>query len=68
MENRLLGVLVGTSIQTNTDFYQFSFFPNTISVWNSLSQSVALSPNLEYFKSGIATLTFEGFSSHLAYM
>jgi len=31
-------------IQSNKDFYKFSFFPNTISVWNSLPQSIALSP------------------------
>ena len=32
-------------IQSNKDFYKFSFFHNTISVWNSLPQSIALSPN-----------------------
>jgi hypothetical protein len=50
-------------IQSNKDFYKFSFFPNKI-VWNSLPQSIALSPNLESFKSCISTLTFEGFSTH----
>jgi hypothetical protein len=52
-------------IQSNKDIYKFSFFPNTLSVWNSLPQSIALSPNLESFKSGISTLTFEGFPAHL---
>ena len=46
-------------------FYKFSFFHTTISVWNSLPQSIALSPNLESFKSSISTLTFEGFPAHL---
>jgi hypothetical protein len=50
-------------IQSSKDFYKFSFIPNTISAWNSLPQSITLSPNLhvESFKSGISTLTFEGF-------
>ena len=52
-------------IQSNKDFYKFSFFPNKVSVWNSLPQSIALSPNLESFKSCISTLTFEGFPTHL---
>ena len=52
-------------IQSNKDFYKYSFFPNTISVWNCLPQSIAHSPNLESFKSGISTLTFEGFPTHL---
>ena len=52
-------------IQSNKDFYKFSFFPNTISVWNSLPESIALSPNLESFKSDISTLTFEGFPTHI---
>ena len=52
-------------IQSNKDIYKFSFFPNTLSVWNSLPQSIALSPNLESFKGGISTLTFEGFPIHL---
>ena len=42
-----------------------SFLSSLISVWNSLPQSIALSPNLESFKSGISTLTFEGFPTHL---
>jgi hypothetical protein len=52
-------------MQSNTDIYKLSFFPNAISVWNSLPQSIALLPNLESFKSGISTLTFEGFPTHL---
>ena len=52
-------------IQSNKDCQKFSFFPNTISVWNSLPQSIVLSPNLESFKSGISTLTFEGFPTNL---
>ena len=47
-------------IQSNKDVYKFSFLPNTISVWKSLPQSIALPPNLESFKNGISTLTFEG--------
>lgn len=35
---------------TDKDFYKFSFFSNAISVWNSLPQSIALSPNLKSFK------------------
>ena len=46
-------------------FFKFSFFTNTISVWNRLPQSIALSPNIESFKNGICTLTFEGFPTHL---
>ena len=52
-------------IQSNKDIYKFSFFPNTLSVWNSLPQSIALSPNQESIKSGFSTLTFEGFPAHL---
>ena len=59
------GPQIGYLWSNSKDFYKFSFFPNTISVWNSLPQSIALSPNLESFKSGISTLTFEGFSTHL---
>ena len=35
---------------------------------NNLSQSIALSPNLESFKSGISTLTFEGFPTTFKYI
>ena len=60
-------VLVGhiNSDKSVNIFYKFSFFPNTISVWNNLPQSIALPPNLESFKSGISTLTSEGFPTHL---
>lgn len=47
-------------ISSSKDFYKFSFFPATITDWNRLPEQVALSPDLESFKSGISTLTFEG--------
>jgi hypothetical protein len=46
-DRRTRGAHKFRQIQSNKDFYKFSFFPNTISVWNSLPQSIALSPNLE---------------------
>lgn len=47
-------------ISSNKDIYKFSFFPKTISDWNSIPEAIGLSPTLESFKSGISTLTFEG--------
>ena len=43
-DRRTRGAHKFRQIQSNKDFYKFSFFPNTISVWNSLPQSIALSP------------------------
>ena len=47
-------------ISTNKDFYKFSFYPRTISDWNSLPEAIGMSDTLESFKSGISTLTLEG--------
>ena len=47
-------------IATKKDFYNFSFYPNTISDWNSLSEAIGMSDTLESFKDGISTITFEG--------
>ncbi len=37
----------------NTDAFKFSFFPRTIPLWNSLSQSAVLSQTVDGFKSQI---------------
>jgi hypothetical protein len=39
-------------------FFKFSFFTNTISVWNRLPQSIALSPNIESFKENLKKKSF----------
>lgn len=38
------------------NIYKHSFFPRTIQYWNTLPQSVVISPSLEVFKSSIQTL------------
>ena len=64
-DRRTRGAHKFRQIHSNRDFHKFSFFPNTISIWNSLPQSICILSNLESFKSGISTLTFEGFPTHL---
>ena len=64
-DRRTRGAHKFKQIQSNKDFYKYSFFPNTISVCNSLPRSIAHSSNLESVKSGISTLTSEGFQTHL---
>ena len=39
--------------QTIVNAYKYSFFPATISLWNTLPSDVACSPSIEVFKAGI---------------
>jgi hypothetical protein len=55
-DRRTRGAHKFRQIQSNKDLYNFTFFHNTISVWNGFPQSIARSPNLDSFKSGISTL------------
>lgn len=41
----------------STDYYKFSFFPRTVSLWNSLPASVAEAPDLVSFKRELATVS-----------
>ena len=42
---------------TSTDTFKYSFFPRTISYWNTLPASVAETASLASFKSGLQALT-----------
>ena len=42
----------------STSYYKNSFFPRTVSSWNSLPAEVAEAPDLVSFKQGLATLSF----------
>ena len=46
-----------SEIQCQTDYYQDSFFPSTISAWNSLSPAAAEATSLDLFKARLSTLT-----------
>ena len=39
-----------TQLQTNVDSYKYSFYPYTITLWNSLPNTVVTSTSLESFK------------------
>jgi len=41
---------------SNADYHLFSFFPNTIRIWNMVPQNIIDSPNIETFKANIQTL------------
>ena len=44
-------------ISTRTNYHKFSFYPRSIPQWNSLPASIAESPQLEEFKTGLAGYT-----------
>ena len=45
----------------STDYYKFSFYPNTIVLWNGLTQAAVGAPNLLAFK---AAINHHGGSDH----
>ena len=44
-------------ISTTRNYHKYSFYPRTIPTWNSLPASIAESPSLEEFKTGLAGYT-----------
>ena len=42
---------------TSTSYHRYSFFPRTISVWNSLPADVVDAPDLVSFKRGLGSIT-----------
>ena len=40
--------------QTSTDTYKYSYFPRTITDWNSLPPSLCATPTVQAFKEGLA--------------
>lgn len=45
-------------IPTSSDYHKFSFFPNTVCLWNSLPASVADAPSLVSFKRELSQISF----------
>ncbi len=45
-------------IQGHTDIYGYSFFPHVVRLWNTLPVSIALSPSLMTFQTGLQGLVF----------
>ena len=45
-------------IPTYCDYHKYSFFPNTVCLWNSLPANAAESPGLVPFKRGLCQMSF----------
>ena len=43
---------------SNADYHLFSFFPNTIRLWNTIPQKIIDSPSIDTFKTHIQTLAY----------
>ena len=43
---------------SSSDYFKFSFFPHSVTHWNTLPATVAESPDLVSFKQGISHLSF----------